>query len=359
MRNTLCALLAVLCCQFAFAQQNEALNWGIQRMGIEARADYQREYVSGDAIKENCGFKGQYLNFRVDGKFNEKLSYSYRQRLYKAQADETFFDATDWMYLKYHVNERLAFSAGKQVVAVGGYEYDRNPIDIYFGSEYWWGTRCYQWGIDAAYDFNGGKDILMAQVCQSPYGSPLEVDGKCYNDLYAFNLMWYGSHGWFNTTYSVNMVEYLPGQFINYIALGHKLNMGDFSLEFDFMNRAVRNQTFLFKDCSLIGDLTYSTSDKLNVFVKATYDVNNTDDMGDYCVLPGTEVTRVSAGIEYFLLPDKSARVHAALCQTFCSEEKAGVDFLPEQTMASVGLKWNMDLLALNPFSLFKKNINK
>ena len=359
MRNTLCALLAVLCCQFAFAQQDEVLNWGIQRMGIEARADYQREYVSGDAIKENCGFKGQYLNFRVDGKFNEKLSYSYRQRLYKVQADETFFDATDWLYLKYHVNDRLAFSAGKQVVAVGGYEYDRNPIDIYFSSEYWWGTRCYQWGVDAAYDFNGGKAILMAQVCQSPYGSPLEVNGKCYNDMYAFNLMWYGSHGWFNTTYSVNMVEYLPGQFINYIALGHKLNVGDFSLEFDFMNRAVRNQTFLFKDCSLIGDLTYSASDKLNVFVKASYDVNNSDKVGDYCVLPGTEVTRVSAGIEYFLLPDKSARLHAALCQTFCSEEKAGVDFLPEQTMASVGLKWNMDLLALNPFSLFKKNINK
>lgn len=348
MRNTLCALLAVLCCQILFAQQDEASqNWGIQKMAIEARADYQREYVSGEAIKENCGFKGQYLNFRIDGKFNEKWSYAYRQRLYKVQADETFFDATDWLYLKYHVNERLAFSAGKQVVAVGGYEYDRNPIDIYFSSEYWWNTRCYQWGVDASYNLNDGKDILLAQVCQSPYGSPLEVNGKCYNDMYAFNLMWYGSHGWFNTTYSVNMVEYLPGQFINYIALGHKLNVGDFSLELDFMNRAVRNQTFLFKDCSVMGDLTYFASDRMNIFAKATYDVNNSDKVGDYCVAPGTEVTRVSAGIEYFLLPDKSARLHAALCQTFCSEKKASATFLPEQTMASIGLKWNMNLLSL------------
>ena len=360
MRNTLCALLAVMCCQFAFAQQDGLFtNWGIQKMGIEARADYQREYVSGDAVKENCGFKGQYLNFRIDGKFNDKLSYSYRQRLYKAQADETFFDATDWMYLKYHVNDRLAFSAGKQVVAVGGYEYDRNPIDIYFGSEYWWNTRCYQWGVDATYEFNDGKDMLLAQVCQTPYGSPMEVNGTRYNDMYAYNLMWYGSHGWFNTMYSVNMVEYLPGKFINYIALGQKFIVGDFALELDYMNRAVRNQTFFFKDCSVIGDLTYSYSDKMNFFVKASYDVNNSDKFGDYCVAPGTEVTRVSAGFEYFLLPDKSARLHAAVCQTFCSENKAGASFVPEQTMASIGLKWRMDLLAINALSLLKKNINR
>ena len=348
MKNTLCALLAVLCCQFLFAQQDGASqNWGIQKMGIEARADYQREYVSGEAIKENSGFKGKYLNFSLDGKFNEKLSYAYRQRLYKVQKDETFFDATDWLYLKYHVNERLAFSAGKQVVAIGGYEYDRNPIDVYFSSEYWWNTRCYQWGVDATYDFNEGKDRLLAQVCQSPDGTPFMAGDTCYSDMYAFNLMWYGSHGWFNTMYSVNMVEYLPGHFINYIALGHKFNVGDFSLELDFMNRAVRNQTFLFKDCSIMSNLTYFASDKMNIFVKATYDVNNSDKVGDYCVLPGTEVTRVSAGLEYFLLPDKAARLHVALCQTFGSEKKAGVDFMPEQTIASVGLKWKMNFLSL------------
>ena len=93
----------------------------------------------------------------------------------------------------------------------------------------------------------------------------------------------------------------------------------------------------------------------MNIFVKATYDVNNSDKVGDYCVAPGTELTRVSAGFEYFLLPDKSARLHAALCQTICSEKKASASFVPEQTVASVGLKWHMDLLAINPLSLFKK----
>ena len=91
MKNTLCALLAVLCCQFLFAQQDGASqNWGIQKMGIEARADYQREYVSGEAVKENSGFKGQYLNFSLDGKFNEKLSYAYRSVFIKCKKMKPF-----------------------------------------------------------------------------------------------------------------------------------------------------------------------------------------------------------------------------------------------------------------------------
>ncbi len=344
MKNTLCALFAFLCCQFIFAQQDEAL----LNLGVEARADYQREYIDGDAVKDNSGFKGKYLNIRIDGRLNDKFSYSYRQRLNKAHADQTFFDATDWLYLKYQATENWAFSAGKQVVAIGGYEYDRAPIDIFFGSEYWNNIPCYQLGVNAMYTLNDGADQLLAQVCQSPFNVYTTEEGnKISRDMYSLSLMWYGSHDWFNTIYSVNMIEYLPGEFINYITLGNKFNVGDFSLELDLMNRAVRNQTFLFKDFSVMGDLSYAPSDKFSLFVKATYDVNNSDKAGDYCVLPGTEVTRVGAGIEYYPLADKSVRLHAAFCRNIGSDKKAGVALLPEQSIASIGLKWKMNLLSL------------
>ena len=337
MKNTLCALLALLCCQFAFAQQEESL----LNLGIEARADYQREYIDGEAINDNCGFKGKYLNIRVDGKLNDKFSYSYRQRLNRAHTDGSFFDATDWVYLKYQANENWAVSAGKQVVAIGGYEYDRAPIDIYFGSEYWNNIPCYQFGVNLMYTFNNAADQLQAQVCESPFKQP----GK---DMYAYNLIWYGSHGWFNSIYSVNMIEYLPGEFINYITLGNKFNVGDLSLELDVMNRAVRNQTFLLKDISVMGELSYAASEKLNIIAKATYDVNNSDKIGDYCVMPGTEVTRVGAGVEYFPLPNgnKSVRMHATFCQTFGDNGNPSGVLQPEQSVFNVGLKWKMNLLS-------------
>ena len=336
MKNTLCALLAVLCCQFAFAQQESLLN-----LGLETRADYQREYIDGDAIKDNCGFKGKYLNIRADGRISDKLTYSYRQRLNKAHKDASFFDATDWLYLKYQMNENWAVSAGKQVVAIGGYEYDRAPIDLYFCSEYWNNIPCYQFGVNLTYTFNEGKDQLLAQVCESPFRLP----GK---DMYAYNLLWYGSHGWFNTIYSVNMIECMPGEFINYITLGNKFNVGDFSLEFDIMNRAVRNQTFLMKDISLMGELSYSPSQKWNIFAKATYDVSNTDKAGDYCVMSGTEVTRVGAGVEYYPLDggNKNVRLHAAFSHSFGKNGNPAGVLLDEQSYVTLGLKWKMNLLS-------------
>ena len=239
------------------------------------------------------------------------------------------------------MNENWAVSAGKQVVAIGGYEYDRAPIDLYFCSEYWNNIPCYQFGVNLTYTFNEGKDQLLAQVCESPFRLP----GK---DMYAYNLLWYGSHGWFNTIYSVNMIECMPGEFINYITLGNKFNVGDFSLEFDVMNRAVRNQTFLMKDISLMGELSYSPSQKWNIFAKATYDVSNTDKAGDYCVMSGTEVTRVGAGVEYYPLDggNKNVRLHAAFSHSFGKNGNPAGALLDEQSYVTLGLKWKMNLLS-------------
>ena len=335
MRNTLCTLLALFCCQLAFSQQEAKLF----NLGMETRLDYQREYIDEEAVKDNCGFKGKYLNIRIDGQLNDKFSYSYRQRLNKGHADASYFDATDWIYLKYQANNNWGFTAGKQVVAIGGYEYDRAPIDIYFASEYWNNIRCYALGVNAIYTFNEGNDQVQAQICESPFIQPGE-------DMYAYNLIWYGSHGWFNTIYSVNMIENAPGEFINYITLGNKFNVGDFSLELDLMNRAVENQTFFFKDFSVMGELSYAPNDKFNVFAKATYDVNNSDNSGDFCVFPGTEITRIGAGFEYFPLADKSVRLHAYFCQNFGDNGNPSGALLDKQTIASVGLKWKMNLLS-------------
>ena len=336
MRNTLCALLALLCCQFAFAQQEI-----ISTLNIETRADYQREYFDGNAINDNCGFKGKYLNIRMDGRISDKLTYSYRQRLNKPHKDASFFDATDWLNLQYQMNERWELSAGKQVIALGGYECFRAPIDLYFGTEYGNNIACYLFGVNLIYSLNNGKDQLLLQVCESPFRLP----GK---DMYAYNFLWQGSHDWFNCLYSLNMIECAPGKFINQISLGSKFNVGDFTLELDIMNRAVRNQTFFLKDISVMGDLAYSPSQKWNIFAKASYDVNATNKSGDRCVKPCTEITRVGAGIEYYPLEggNRNVRLHAIFYQTFGSNGTSTSTQSDELSYFSVGLKWKFDLLS-------------
>ncbi|MBR6760291.1 MAG: porin [Alistipes sp.] len=326
----------------AFAQDDERQSINVL---AEARVDYQGNYLDGHHICDESGFKGKYINLIVFGDISNSFSYSYRQRLNKAHADATFFDATDWIYLTYTTpNRHWALSAGKQVVGIGGYEYDRAPIDLYFCSEYWNNIGCYQFGASVTYANKSGNDKIMFQACESPF----KQKGS---DMYAYNLMWYGSHGWFNSIYSVNMMEYMPGEYIYYIALGNEFRFGDCGkLQLDVMNRASKGEPFFFKDFSIMSELSFNLGQKVGVFGKATYDTNKSGVMADYCVMPGTDITRVGAGIEFYPLPkgNRSVRLHANYCYTFGVNGNATAPVLMDnQSLFSVGLKWKIDIASL------------
>lgn len=328
---------ATLLCATVFAQEQNLLN-----LKLEARGDYQREYIDGDAVDNNCGFKGKFLNVRADGDIGGGFSYSWRQRLNKEHSDASFFDATDWLYLAYK-KDNWELSAGKQVVAVGGFEYDSAPIDLYFCSEWWYNLPCYKWGGTVGYTLNNGKDKFSFQLCESPF----RLKGQ--EDMFAYNLMWTSSHDWFASSYSVNFVEYLPGKFVNYISLGNRFYVGNVTIDLDLMNRAASGQAFVGKDFSVIGKVAWMPTKKLNVFAKASYDVNNATTGKDYLIAPDTEITRVGAGVEYFPLQDgrNDVRIHAVGCYSFGENTNPAGVLIDQYTYLSVGITWRMNLLGL------------
>lgn len=330
MKRYLLTLFVLLSFIVINAQTKELLN-----IRLDARADFQQDYIGNDKVSANSGFKGKYLMLRMDGNITKNFSYSYRQRLNKTHLDQTFFDATDWLHLSYKYKS-WSVSAGKQIVAIGGYEYDRVPIDLYFCSEYWANIACYQFGASLSYTTEAGNDKFLFQFCESPFRrNAANVANK---EMYAYNLMWYGSHNWFNSIYSLNMLEYLPGRFISYITLGNKFNFGDFSLEFDAMSRATDRHVFFGKNLSLIGELSWRPKECVNIFAKATYDVNKSGDNSDYCVANGTELTRVGAGVEYY--PIKDVRLHAQGCYIWGVNGNSSFN---EQTFFSLGVTWRMN----------------
>ena len=331
-RTILLGVMA-LCGSMAMAQGDAKVN-----LRLEARGDLQYENIEGHTIDSNTGFRGKQFNLRLNGNINDSWSYAYRQRMGKPNGDASYFDAVDHINLTYTTGA-WSFTGGKQTVAVGGYEYDRAPIDFYFGSEYWYNMACYQWGVNAKYNFgNESNDALMLQVVQSSFRS-------VNPSMLSYNLLWTGSYGWLDILHSVNMLEYQPGKFVNFIALGHQFNMGDFKLQLDWMNRA-DVEHFGFDDFSLMADLSWGASEKLNVFAKATYDVNK-DNVADLCVLPGTEVTRVGAGVEYFPIKDsQDVRFHAGYCYSWGTNTNLTEGTLwDNHSFVSVGVTWKMSVL--------------
>ena len=341
MKKLFTLLLISLLVQTVSAQEEELL-----KLGLEARVDYTRQTIDGHHINDESGFKGKFINLLISGDLGHGLSYAYRQRLNKAHKDQSFFDATDYLYLSYTtLNDRWTLSAGKQVLGIGGYEYDMAPIDAYFYSEFCSTIGCYQFGASVTHTLKSGNDSFMAQVTQSPFRA------EHAKEMYAYNLMWMGRHGRLSTLYSLNAMEHAPGEYIYYIALGNEFRFGDCGkLQLDVMNRASKGEPFFFKDFSIMSELSFNLGQKVGVFGKATYDTNKSGVMADYCVMPGTDITRVGAGIEFYPLPkgNRSVRLHANYCYTFGVNGNAAAPVLMDnQSLFSVGLKWKIDIASL------------
>ena len=341
LRMMLALLFGMLASGHAQDEKPDVVN-----LRVEGRGDYDTEFLGKDKVNEESGFRGKYLNVILKGEFAGKFAYSYRQRMNKFSKDMHFFDATDWLYLNYHPIKELTLSAGKQVVAIGGYEYDRAPIDLYFCSEFWNNIPCYAWGISAAYDIRQDEDTsnhdqLLVQVCQSPFDNHA-------NDLYAYNLMWYGQHGWWSTMWGINAIAVTSGRYISYVALGNEFRMSKhWNLQLDLMNRAGRHQQWIFGDFSVMGELSYRPNQHFLVFAKATYDHNKTHSDIDQVVRPGTETTRVGGGLEYLPLKGRwhdLVRLHADYCYTWGKQGNPNGALLDNQHLLNVGLTCRVDV---------------
>lgn len=290
------------------------------------------EYDKPQEGKDKTGFYGEYLNLHVSGSINSHWSYNFRQRLNKFKdLESNCFGATDFIYVDYKPNDRWTFSAGKQVVAIGGFEYNENPINLFFNSLFWRNVGCYQFGVSGTYHFNRNHSLL-GQVTNSIFTPWTEVLGN----MYSYNLMWEGHMGIFSTLWSVNEFEYTPGRYGTYIALGNRIASPDGFCYFDFdiMNRYKGHQAFWFDDYSLIATAGCRLGRHFDIFVKGGYE--------HFRPVPEepTTIKRpfYGAGIEYYPLKNsRDLRFHLVTSRTY-DTDNLGL------TQLSAGVTWYMDI---------------
>ena len=352
MKKTFTKIVCLAVALFSFstlqAQENQANPYGedneIFKLGVEARFDYLNQAVAGNHDIAGSGFKVRYFNLRMDGQISPKFSYSWRQRFNRANSISEFAQNTDWLTLTYKPAKNWAIQAGKQVLMIGGWEYDRAPMDLYFCSEFWNNVNCYQIGASVAYTTNSGNDTILFQACQSPYDTTSnEVD------YYAFNLYWSGSHGCYTALYSLNFMQYAPGKYDTYLALGNQFTFGDAKLQVDLMNRGPKAEDLLFDNFSIMGEFSYLIADRVNVFAKATYDKIGASAIAASGLIPGTEITRLGAGVEYYPMGgqgNRDVRLHAAYAYNIGTNTNLAGTALGDGSYLTVGLTWRIDIMS-------------
>ena len=326
----------------------------IFKLAVEARFDYLDQALAGEPLPDASGFEVRYFNLRMDGTIGDKFSYSWRQRFNRVNSLSSFAHNTDWLTLTYKPTANWGISAGKQVLMIGGWEYDRAPIDLYFCSEFWNNVSCYQLGASVAYTTNSGNDTILFQACQSPYDNAV-------TNYFAYNLHWTGSHGLYTALWSFNLMQYAPGKYDKYIALGNQFKFGDAKLQLDLMNRGPKAKDLLFDNFSIMGEFSYLVANRVNIFVKATYDKIGNSAIKASGLISGTELTRLGGGVEYYPLGgrgNRDVRLHVAYAYTLGNNtnyEKTEVDGVMfdefkgtaqgKGSYLTVGLTWRIDIV--------------
>lgn len=311
---------------------------------VEARLDGQYLQKEGKTDQSQTGFMGKYIAIKAQGTITEGLSYTWRQRFSRTPKDHTFWDQTDILDLTYKTGN-FDVGAGKQVVMIGGYEYNRAPIDLMCPNLFVTNVACYQFGVSGGYQLTS-NDHIGLQVSQSLFATSED------RNLYAFNLMWTGSHEitddiQFETLYSVNEMEYQKGKWCNYVALGNKFRLFDqFSILLDAMVRTYPENK-LFKNNTFMLEGSWDVNPAWRVTAKCSYDCNLGVNMTTKTdVRRGTELGIAGAVVEWMPLRKKrhSLRLHAAGFYSFGKNTETA-DLMQKNTLyASLGLTWHMNL---------------
>lgn len=307
------------------------------------------------------GFTGRYFNLKIGGNLTDKFSYYICQRLVANSGSSRFFDNTDFLYLKYKANDNWSFKAGKDALAVGGFEYDAPPIDVLFNTTYWNNFYCFQLGGSASYSTNDGNHTLTAQFTNSPYvylgASDLGFDAgsEWKSGLFAYSLLWKGELDHFQTLYSVSMFQRPDRGFMNYIALGNKLVYDNWDIYVDFIHHSLSGNDWG-KNFGIISCANFKVNEELSVFVKGAYEQNlshldipnyGINGLYDCLIEAGSSHTVYGAGLEYIPSICKDVRIHAYVAHRI-QHNTLAMPVEPSRIStlnANVGITWFMDFL--------------
>lgn len=317
----------------------------VNNLSIDGRVAYEYQGWDGMTSNTNTGFKGQYLYLSASGNFSDNVTFDYRQRLDQI-GSVPFFDATELLNISWAATRKLHISGGKQHVAIGGFEYNTAPIDLYYNSEFWNQFSRYELGVSIDYDISRHDNIRL-QVNNSSFRKFSD------NHTYGGNLLWTGKHGFYESSWSVNMTQYKKGEgekkeWMNYIALGNRFNFCRSAyLSIDVINRTTIDDMKFAKNYSIMSELSVKPTNSVRVFAKYTRDCNE-DTYEDLCITPGTELNIASGGIEYEPLKHQRGDLRLFLGGMYSWGKNTDIDYaktFEKEFRVEAGIKFNFNVI--------------
>ena len=266
-----------------------------------------------DSEYESGRFAGDDLYLDINGHISPNFSYSFNHRIASTfYGEASGFDATNWLTLTYEV-VNFAFTAGKDALLMGSFEYDAYDLDAYYemNSPFYNDFDCWQWGASAIW-YPAEDHEIIVQLANSPlsFGKP---------DLLSYAAGWRGAWDWYESYWTANLWQYESDAYLYALNAGNRFTFGGLTIDLDLMARLDEYEDDL--DFTGIFAPSYQFGEWGRIFAKAGWQTGHT------CFYGG--------GFEYFPLKEnKDIRLHAAYTH---NDYTIG-------DMFSIGLTWKMNL---------------
>ena len=325
-----------------FAQSSDEIPKSVD-LSLHLRPAYHAQFNGTPLEFENGGFKFDHIIVDVGGQVTPKLSYRYLQRLNKVSPifiKENLPSTIDYAYLKYALNNLFSITAGKQALSVGGFEYNKYPVDVYDYSGISNYITCYLTGMQVAFTPVQNQEFSF-QIVNNRMGTWREAIGtpQIGSQLEAPTLPLYYSLGWnsnyldnaLQLRYAANITSPAKGKTLVMVSGGQMWQSGPFSIyidaffqhsEIDYLG-GIRNLTISPQNVvenvnyfSLLGEANYRIQPQWNILLKCFY--NNFSTYKSSIFLDkGNCLTswNYQGGIEFY--PMKDDNLHLFLIATF------------------------------------------
>ena len=325
-----------------FAQSSDEIPKSVD-LSLHLRPAYHAQFNGTPLEFENGGFKFDHIIVDVGGQVTPKISYRYLQRLNKVSpifTKENLPSTIDYAYLKYALNNLFSITAGKQALSVGGFEYNKYPVDVYDYSGISNYITCYLTGMQVAFTPVQNQEFSF-QIVNNRMGTWREAIGtpQIGSQLEAPTLPLYYSLGWnsnyldnaLQLRYAANITSPAKGKTLVMVSGGQMWQSGPFNIyidaffqhsEIDYLG-GIRNLTISPQNVvenvnyfSLLGEANYRIQPQWNILLKCFY--NNFSTYKSSIFLDkGNCLTswNYQGGIEFH--PMKDDNLHLFLIATF------------------------------------------
>lgn len=286
-------------------------------------ANFNQNGVNG--LSEGA-FRINQLRIEAKGQINDWLSYRWRQRLNRNNDGTNDIDnaptSIDIAGIGVKLNDKWSLFAGKQCAAYGGFEFDLNPIEIYQYSEIINNMSNFMTGVTVTYDFNPNQQLQfqvlnsLNEGVQETYGENLEKSRMPLVYTLNWNANMFG--GFWQTRWSVSVMDEVKDKYMYYVALGNQFNFSKkCNMFIDFMSSTEEldrkgimtgivgdidnHKTFDAMYNSVVAKVNYRFKPKWNFFAKgmlesaALFKGENGNSKGNYRTSIG-----YIAGVEYY-----------------------------------------------------------